>query len=112
MPTEIIPTNLPEHQVKHWFGSILKTGLIFTCGVITGAVIESMLNDQQTLEQDKDDDNNNRETEASVVDHENEYVDEKAAITTDPEATMAGDSMRENVHQVSTSTIPKEDEEI
>ena len=111
MTNEIIPTNFPEPQAKSWVGSIIKTCLIFSCGVIAGAVIESIQNDQQTLDLDDDDDeDDDREPEASTVDHENEDIEGKDDIITEPESTMLGNFMRPIFHQDSTSTTPKEDE--
>lgn len=107
MTTEIIQA-LPEPQPKSWVGSIVKTGLIFSCGVIAGAVIESMLNDQQAHDLDDDDDDDDNEPEVSAVDHENEDIDGKDDITTDPESTMNGNLMRPNFHQDSTPTTQEE----
>jgi len=86
MTTEDTNENLPESQTN-WPGGILKTGLIFSCGVIVGAVIESMLDDLQTSNEestpdDEEMDNDDQpEANASADDHENGAADLEADIT-------------------------------
>ena len=91
MTTEDTHENLPELQAKSWPGRILKTGLIFSCGVIAGAVIESMLDDRETSSEqptpDEEEDNDDKtEAEASAADHENGDADREADINNTSES--------------------------
>jgi len=87
MTTEDTHEDLPESQAKPWLCSTLITGLIFSCGVIAGAVIESMLDDQRTSSEestpddDEEDNNDKTEAEASATDHEIGDADGEADIT-------------------------------
>ena len=113
MTIENTDTHSPETQSKPWLGRIIKTGIIFSCGVITGAVIESMLNDRLTSNSqtnpDKEDDGNT-EAEVLSVENENEDIDGEADIPTKIGSWMFGDLIKEDDGNTEAEVLSVENE--
>lgn len=85
MTTESTHIQSQESQTKPWLGRILKTGLIFSCGAIAGAVIESYLNDQRTTSWQPSADGSddiNYDEEASSADHEGNEDGQDGSVAT------------------------------
>jgi len=73
-----------ETESSSWLGTAVKTTLIFGAGMLAGALVNSMMNDEQSCSWTSSADGEDSETDVEAsADQENEETEREADATTE-----------------------------